>query len=133
MTWLYEGSEFDDPADNYGFVYRITHIPTGKQYLGRKYFTLAATRQVKGKRKKYRKDSGWKEYWGSSKDLLADVELYGKEQFTRQILKLCKNRSQCSYYESKYILEEDALLKDTYYNKWISLKITEVHLKAIAK
>ena len=53
MTWLYDGQPFEDSQDWYGFVYKITHLPTGKMYIGRKYFTQAATRQVKGKRKKY--------------------------------------------------------------------------------
>ena len=38
--WLYNGLPFtsDDIGDYYGFVYRITNLCTGKQYIGRKYF-----------------------------------------------------------------------------------------------
>ena len=38
--WLYNGLPFtsDDIGDYYGFVYRITNLSTGKQYIGRKYF-----------------------------------------------------------------------------------------------
>jgi len=133
MEWTYLGKPFEDPGDNYGYVYRITNLVNDKQYIGRKYFTLAATKQVKGKKKKYRKESDWKTYFGSSKDLLEDVEKYGPEKFKREILRLCKNRTECSYYESRYILMEDALLRDDYYNRWISCKITEIHLKSIKK
>lgn len=133
MTWFYNGSEFEDPNGAYGFVYRITHTTTGKQYIGRKYFTLAGTKQVNGKKKKIRKESDWKTYFGSSKYLLADIQKYGKEGFHREILRLCKNRSECAYYETKFIFAEDALLNETYYNSWVSCKITEVHLKAISK
>jgi hypothetical protein len=133
MTWLYEGQPFEDPGEAYGFVYNITHIPTGKKYIGRKYFTLAGYKQVKGKRKKIRKESDWREYWGSSKHLQADIALYGKDQFKREIVRLCKSRTECSYYESKMIFEEDALLKEDYYNHWISCKITEMHIKSIKK
>jgi hypothetical protein len=131
MTWLYKGSEFSDPESFYGFVYIITHKESGKKYIGRKYFTLAGYKQVNGKRKKIRKDSGWQDYWGSSKTLLAEVEAQGKDKFTREIVRLCKSKSDCSYHESKLILETDALLKDDYYNDWISCKITRMHLKAI--
>ena len=129
MTWKYQGLDFTDPGTNFGFVYRITHLPTNKQYLGRKYFTLSATRQVKGKKKRYRKDSGWQDYWGSSKELQADVDLHGQEQFSREILRLCKSKSECSYFESKYILEEDALLKESYYNAWLSVRVVGANVK----
>ena len=133
MDWLYESQPFEDPADWYGFVYRITHIPTGRKYIGRKYFTQAGYKQVKGKRKKIRKESDWKEYWGSSKHLQADVEKYGKDQFSREIIRLCKNRSECSYYETKAIFDEDALLNEEYYNAWVSCKITEIQIKSMKK
>jgi hypothetical protein len=133
MTWLYESQPFEDPGDWYGFVYRITHTPTGRKYIGRKYFTQAGYKQVKGKRKKTRKESNWKEYWGSSKYLQADVEKYGKEEFSREIIRLCKNRSECSYYETKAIFDENALLSEEYYNHWVACKITEVQVKAIKK
>ena len=44
----------------------------------------------------YRRDIGkkalnkgkpWKNYWGSSKDLLADIKLLGKHNFKKEILK----------------------------------------------
>lgn len=133
MEWLYEGQPFIDADSWYGFVYIITHIPTNKKYIGRKYFTLAGYKQVKGKRKKIRKESDWKEYWGSSKHLQADIEIYGKEQFKREIVHLCKSRTECSYIESKMIFDEDALLKEDYYNRWISCKITEMHIKSLKK
>ena len=35
--WLYNGLPFtsNDIGDNYGFVYRITNLCSGKQYIGR--------------------------------------------------------------------------------------------------
>ena len=38
--WLYEAKPFtsNDIGKFFGFVYRITNIQTGKQYIGRKYF-----------------------------------------------------------------------------------------------
>jgi hypothetical protein len=133
MDWLYEGQTFKDWNSYYGFVYKITHVPTGKKYIGRKYFTLASYKQVNGKRKKIRKESDWQEYWGSSKHLQSDITIYGKEQFKREIIRLCKSRTECSYFETKAIFEEDALLSKEYYNAWVSCKITEMHIKSINK
>jgi hypothetical protein len=133
MGWLYEGQPFEDYQNWYGFVYKITHVPTGKIYIGRKYFTLAGTKTVKGKRKKIRKESDWRDYWGSSKHLHEDLEKFGKDQFKREIVRLCKTRTECSYYETRLIFKEDAILRDDYYNAWVSCKITESHIKALKK
>ena len=39
--WTYEGTTFTsaDIGEFFGFVYRITNLQSGKQYIGRKYFT----------------------------------------------------------------------------------------------
>lgn len=127
--WLYEEQQFEDPLDYYGFVYRITNLTNGRKYIGRKYFTLAKTKQVKGKRKKTREASDWANYWGSNAELLKDVAELGPENFTREIVRLCKTRTECSYFETKYIFDVDALLKPEYYNSWISARIRADHLK----
>ena len=38
--WYYNGTAFtsDDIGDQFGYVYCITNIESGKQYIGRKYF-----------------------------------------------------------------------------------------------
>ena len=63
------------------------------------------------------KDSDWKTYYGSCKALTADIELYGKDLFTREVLRICYNRFELTYYEAKYQFDLDVLLKpDQYYN-----------------
>ena len=49
--WLYEGKEIEDDAiDEYtGFVYRITNLKNGKQYIGKKLFKSTQRKKVKGK------------------------------------------------------------------------------------
>lgn len=133
--WLYEGRELAQPPDDcYGFIYEITNLATGKKYIGRKFFTKAAYKQVKGKRKKIRKPSDWDTYYGSSKALLDDIEKYGKELFRRDILRLCKTRAECTYYEAKYQFELGVLHtldfsgERLYYNDWIACK---VHSKSV--
>ena len=132
MTWYFHNtpSEFTeaDIGDNFGFVYLITHNQTGRKYIGKKFFTKAATRQVKGKRKKIRKSSDWENYWGSNKKLQEEVKLNGPEQYTREIMHLCKTRSECSYYETFEIFSRHALLHEHYYNEWVSCKIRKDHV-----
>ena len=40
MNWTYEGKEIVDisqfPENTFGFIYEVTHIPTGKKYIGKK-------------------------------------------------------------------------------------------------
>ena len=133
MTWYFHNTaeEFTEEhiQDNFGFVYLITHNPTGRKYIGKKFFTKAATRQVKGKRKKIRKSSDWEMYWGSNKKLQEEVKTNGPSEYTREVLHLCKSRSECAYWETFEIFSRHALLNDGYYNEWVSCKITKDHLK----
>ena len=130
MTWLYKDKPItrEDVENYYGFCYIITNETNGRRYVGRKYFTKAGYKTVKGKRKKIRVSSGWEDYYGSNKTLLEDVKTLGAENFTRTILMLCRNRSECAYWETHYIFQFEALLSDRWYNEWCSCKISKKHL-----
>ena len=127
--WIYNNQPLNDPENWYGFIYEITNNLTGKKYIGRKYFSQAKTRQVKGKKKRTRVESDWREYWGSNKELLADIDKYGKENFTRVILKLCETRGNTNYWEAKYQFDNNVLTEDNYYNDWIMIKTHRKHIK----
>ena len=128
--WLFESKEFEGNTEGfYGFVYEIENVSNGKKYIGRKYFTKAGYKQKKGKIKKIRKTSDWELYYGSSGALKEDIEIFGKENFKRTILKLCKTRGECNYWESKFILERDAILDNKYYNESIQCRIHSSHVK----
>lgn len=127
--WLYEGKEFEPPEWCYGFIYQIDNKLNGKKYIGRKFLTKAGYKVVKGKRKKIRKESDWADYYGSSPQLLKDVEEFGKENFTRTIIRLCKTRGECNYWEAKLIFHYDAVLDPNYYNTWVQCKIQHSHVK----
>lgn len=129
MGWLFEGNEFEYSDEYYGFIYEIENLQNGRKYIGRKYLTKAGYKTVKGKRKKIRVESDWKDYYGSSPNLKADIDKLGVENFKRTILKLCKTRSECSYFETKAIFDADALLDKSYYNGIVSCKINHNHLK----
>lgn len=128
--WSYQGRPFteDDIGDSYGFIYEIVNLTNNRKYIGKKFFTKAKTKQVNGKKKKTRVSSDWQTYWSSSEELKADVKGLGEENFTRTILHLCKTRSECSYRETKEIFMRDALLKEEWYNSWVSCKIHKAHV-----
>lgn len=131
MSWLYEDKEFTEVEDYYGFIYLIENLVNGRKYIGRKYLTKAGYKTVKGKRKKLRVESDWRDYYGSSTSLKEDIDLYGKDNFRRTILRLCKSRGECNYFETKYIFDTDAILDPKYYNSWVSCKIQTSHVKAL--
>ena len=124
--WLYNEKDLtdEDIQGYYGFIYEIENLIDGKLYLGRKYFTKAGTKQVKGKRKKTRKESDWRDYYGSSPRLLQDIEKLGKEKFKRSIVRLCKTRGETNYWEAKLQFANEVLESDKYYNANILVKFT---------
>lgn len=131
QPWTYQGKEFlaADPA-YYSFVYLITNILTGKKYVGKKLFWFKKILVRKTSRnKRVLRPSDWLKYYGSSKLLCADVEKYGVQHFTREILHLCKNKGQASYFEAKEQFNRDVLLNpETYYNDWIICRISRKHI-----
>ena len=132
MTWYFHNTtdEFTEEhiGKAFGFVYMITHLKTGRKYIGKKFFTKSKTRQVKGKKKRSRVSSDWMTYWGSNKKLQEEVKENGEDQYIREILHLCKTRSECSYWETWEIFSRHALMHESYYNEWVSCRIRKDHL-----
>ena len=126
--WLH--SEEFDPQDYFGFVYKITNLTNSKFYIGKKYFyhtsnvklgkkelaALPVTRGRKSTTKQVIKESDWKSYWGSSKELQQDVKELGAEMFECIILKLCKDKKELTYYELHYQCTNECLLSYNSYN-----------------
>tara|TARA_R110000868_G_scaffold293606_3_gene554083 strand:+ start:3124 stop:3525 length:402 start_codon:yes stop_codon:yes gene_type:complete len=131
--WIYDGKEFNEtPEEHQGFVYLLTEVSTGKMYIGKKFFWKPKTLPVNKTRKKRiktRVESDWRKYYGSSKEVQEIVESHGSEAFSREILKLCKSKGECSYYEAKLQFERDVLLSDDYYNAFIGCKIHAKHIR----
>lgn len=128
--WLYKTREFTDEniGDAVGFVYCITNVLNGRKYIGKKLFTKAGRKQVKGKVKKIRKQSDWQDYYGSNEELKKDVAKLGADNFKREILYLCNSRSECNYLETYEIFVRDALLSEKFYNSWVTCKIHKSHV-----
>jgi len=126
--WTLDGRQFtsDDIGDFYGFVYRITNLVNGHDYIGRKYFnTVRKLKPLMGfkRKRKVTKETDWKEYWGSSKRLLEDIEKLGKENFKREIICLCETRGDTNYMEAKIQFDEEVLLNPENYNGIIAIKL----------
>ena len=114
--WIYQGTTFTsaDIGEFFGFVYRITNLESGKQYIGRKYFTQ--TRKSGNGRRKRTSESNWKAYYGSSKELTADRKLLGNQTFSREIISLHKTKGWVNYSETKQLFLNNVLEEDNYYN-----------------
>jgi len=131
--WVYNNKEFNEtPEEFQGFVYMITEKDTGKKYIGKKFFwkpkVLPVTKSRK-RRIRTRVESDWRTYYGSSKEVKTLVEEKGEDNYIREILKLCRTKGECSYYEAKYQFEFDVLLSDEYYNEFIGCKIHSKHVR----
>lgn len=129
--WLYNNEELNEELkEQYvGFVYRITNLITGRQYIGKKIFKNTKSKIVKGKRKRTKVDSDWRTYFGSNKALLEDVKLYGADKFKREVIMFCSSKGSLNYYELKYQIIEGALESDAYYNEYIIARINQAHIK----
>jgi len=147
-NWKYKGKvieELDDmPDEVFGFIYRVTHEPSGKKYLGRKQLIYERKRKI-GKREtkrlkeekkeagedhwwivpKYKyvkKESDWKSYYGSADDIQKLLEKDGEDAFDREILDFAYHKKQLNYKEVKLLFEQNVLEDDLYINSNIQGK-----------
>ena len=109
--WLYKGTTFtsDDIGNFFGYVYRITNIQNGRQYIGRKYFYQK--RKPKGGKRRVTSESDWKRYYGSSDELKQDVKEYGKDNFRREIISLHETLGKVNYEETKQLFLHNVLME----------------------
>jgi hypothetical protein len=136
--WIYNNKEITAlPDDVVGFVYLITNLINDKKYIGKKLAKFAKTRykmmtQKNGKRvkKKIRShiDSDWMTYYGSSEALTKDIEQQGKHQFSREIIRLCYSKAECSYWEAKEQFYNGVLESADWYNAQISVRCHKNHI-----
>ena len=138
MTWTYNKQVISElPDDVIGFVYLITNLTTGRKYIGKKLAKFSKTRykmhtQKNGKRVrkkiKSRVDSDWLTYYGSSEALTKDIEVLGSYSFSREILRMCYSKSECSYYEAKEQFYNGVLESADWYNAQISVRCHKSHI-----
>jgi hypothetical protein len=133
-----------NPEKYFGFVYKIINLKTGKFYIGKKVFwnnkkhklTKKQLAEQSGPGRKpthevIRTESDWQKYWGSNKQLLADIKQYGEDNFDCWILKQCRTKKELTYYEMHYQCKEEVLIgKNRSYNDNILGKFFTKDLEA---
>jgi hypothetical protein len=139
MSWYYNSTLVEQlPDDCIGFVYIITNTTNNRKYIGKKLAKFAKTSYKtvtlkngtkKKKRVRSKIDSDWQEYWGSSPNLQADIDILGKENFTREILHYCTSKAVTSYVEAREQFDRKVLESDDYYNGIINCRIHGSHIK----
>ena len=115
MSWLYKESNIvvnEVPEAAVGFVYMITHIPSGKYYIGKKQLvsnrTLPPLKGTKRKRK-VTKESDWRTYYSSNLWIKQQVKEGKQEEFKREIIRFCNCKKGLSYYEMYWQFKYDVL------------------------
>ena len=132
--WIYGQKTVDElPEDVVGFVYQITNLENGRMYIGKKLSRFKRSRPpLKGRKNKrrYKVDSDWRDYYGSSDELTADVMKLGKDKFQREILFYCYSKAELSYIEAREQFARKVLESNDYYNGHIRVR---VHGKGIIR
>lgn len=127
MQWTYNGKPITElPHDCEGFVYLITNLTNNRKYVGKKLAKFKTSKPpLKGKknRRRGKVESDWRDYWGSSDNLKADVEALGEDKFSREILYFCNSRGLMSYLEAKEQFDRRVLESDEYYNGIINVRV----------
>ena len=97
--------------DYAGFCYVIENLLTHQEYVGRKYFSQKRRKKIQGKKRSKRitSESDWKYYRSSSDDLKNDIDKYGLDAFTFDIISLHKTRAAVNYAETRELFIRDVL------------------------
>jgi len=133
--WTYKNEPMDTlssfPQGTFGFIYRVTHTPSGKAYIGKKVLMyqkkvkltkkeLLEYAHVAGRKPAYKlamTESDWQIYYGSNKEIVAMLKEGKKDEFKREILCLTSNKKLLTYYETKYLFIYQVLEKpDEFFN-----------------
>jgi len=135
MNWIYQDKEINDltdfPPNAFGFVYKVIHTPTNKEYIGKKVLffnrkvklgkrellALPVTRGRRSTTKQVVKESDWKTYHGSHIEIQNYLKENGDQDFKREILKIVLDKKQLTYFENKYLFSYGVLEdQDKYFN-----------------
>tara|TARA_R110002050_G_scaffold48149_4_gene111913 strand:- start:123 stop:473 length:351 start_codon:yes stop_codon:yes gene_type:complete len=116
MSWIYNKEKITDinqlKKQVMGFVYRIDHIPSGKSYIGKKFLVFTRKQKLgkkelkifegqKGRPPKFKvvsKESDWKTYWSSNKQLVELVKNEPEKNFKRMILHFANSKKELTYF-----------------------------------
>jgi hypothetical protein len=121
-NWFYLNKEYtnisDFPIETFGFIYKTIYVPSGISYIGKKSLyhnikrklTKKELAEQTGRGRKpttqiIQKESDWKTYFGSAKPILNLLKENKHSEFEREILHICYNKKELTYYECKYLFQ----------------------------
>lgn len=130
--WLYKDKQINELSDMpepqpFGFIYEVTHIPTGRKYLGKKQLIsiqnkplgkkelAALTDKRASKKKKVIKESDWKTYYGSNPEIKSLIKEGKQLEFKREILIFVPTKKLLTYYENKFLFINEVIEPHTNY------------------
>ena len=130
--WLYKGSEINQLTDMpepqpFGFIYEVTHLPTGRKYLGKKQLISVQNKPLgkkelalltdkrASKKKKVIKESDWKTYYGSNPEIKQLIKEGKQSEFSREILIFVSSKKLLTYYENKFLFINEVIEPHTNY------------------
>jgi hypothetical protein len=132
--WLYKEQVINSieemPQGTFGFIYMTTHKPSGVSYIGKKSLYHNVKRKLTkkelaeqtGRGRKpttqvVQKESDWKTYYGSTKQIVELIKGGKQEDFTREILQFVFNKKLLTYHECKYLFSYGVLENP---DKWMN-------------
>jgi hypothetical protein len=132
--WLHKGKVInsieDMPQGTFGFIYITTHKSSGVSYIGKKSLYHNVKRKLTkkelaeqtGRGRKpttqvVQKESDWKTYYGSTKQIVELIKGGKQEDFTREILQFVFNKKLLTYHECKYLFSYGVLENP---DKWMN-------------
>ena len=124
--WLYKekviSSIEEMPQGTFGFIYITTYKSSGMSYIGKKSLYHNVRRKLtkkelaeqtgRGRRpttQVVQKESDWKTYYGSTKQIVELIKDGKQEDFTREILQFVSSKKLLTYYECKYLFKYGVL------------------------
>jgi len=118
--WKYKQKQINSIEDMgditpFGFIYEVTHIASGRKYIGRKQLISVTTKALGkkelalqtdkrlSKKKTVKKETDWKTYYGSHPEIKQLIKQGKQLEFTREIVMFVPTKKQLTYYEDKYL------------------------------
>ena len=98
--------------DYCGFLYLVVDKVSGQGYLGRKLYRKGGKKTSRT----FGHQAGWRNYKTSCKSILKNIKENGKGSFEFYCLAEYENKLDLHYAEVKAIMENDAIIKDSFYN-----------------
>lgn len=131
--WLYNGQVVTDlPEGMIAFVYLIENLTNGKRYIGKKScYSTSRKPPLKGQKRRrvVTTESDWRDYTGSSDALNADIA--AGHSIRKTILHFAASKGAASYLELQEQMNRKVLFDESYYNRFIGVKIHASHLRGL--